>query len=610
MSTSATVATLPVAPRRLPRRGVFFGLRAGQIAAAQAAVALLVAASTAGWIALAITVPAATALVVLAWVRLRHRWLYQWLAVALRYASRRHTLAADSGAGAVLDLVAPGTRVKPAELAGDAAAVLVDAYGVTAVLEVGDAAGLLAESVHPLPVLTGLLPPPADDVPAVRLQLLVAGVPAPVPRAGGATAATSYRQLTEGRLLGQERVLLAVRIPRDDGWATEDLLRTLSGIVRRVRRRLGALPTRPLGEVAVAGVLADLAHHDGAQPAREAWQAVHLGGLLQATFRLTRWPDLRAETARRLVPRLLSLPAAATTVSVTAGPRTGAGEEEATVDLVIRLAAGDAAALNAAIQALRRLLAAEGASARRLDGEHLDGLAATLPLGGSQAPAVPGVPSDGITHTGTLAGLDIPVGGAGLMAGTNRHGAPVLIRLFRREPTRALLVGGVRGAQLVVVRAMALGARIVVQTARPQAWEPFVRGVSAPGESITMTSPGRPVDGPPGTPLHPLLVVVDVGPVGADGLPAGGWQATLIVRDDVAAVDTDALTRADLVMLQPLRPHEAAVVGPTLGLGDAAEWLTRIRQDMIGVVNRRAVRWALLSPTPIELQLIGPPGRA
>jgi hypothetical protein len=43
-----------------------------------------------------------------------------------------------------------------------------------------------------------------------------------------------------------------------------------------------------------------------------------------------------------------------------------------------------------------------------------------------------------------------------------------------------------------------------------------------------------------------------------------------------------------------------------LGLGDAAEWLTRIRGDMVGVVaGRRAVRWALLAATPTERQLVG-----
>lgn len=82
-----------------------------------------------------------------------------------------------------------------------------------------------------------------------------------------------------------------------------------------------------------------------------------------------------------------------------------------------------------------------------------------------------------------------------------------------------------------------------------------------------------------------------------------------MVRDELAPVDVDALSRADLVVLQPLRPEEAALAGGTLGLGEAQDWLTRIREDMVGVVNRRTVRWALLSPTPIERQLVGTPAR-
>jgi hypothetical protein len=243
-----------------------------------------------------------------------------------------------------------------------------------------------------------------------------------------------------------------------------------------------------------------------------------------------------------------------------------------------------------------------------MDGEHLLGLAATLPLGGAPA-AVPGVPLDGVHPAELAEGMHLPVSAGGLMLGSNRHGKPVVIRLFRPEQTRALLVGGVRAAQLIALRAMALGARVVVQTARPQAWEPFVRGAAVPGESIAVVPPGRSFEIAPGSALHPLLVVVDVGPVGADNRPGAGWQATLVVRDEFGPADVDVASRADLLVLQPLRPAEATLVGSALGLGEVAQWMTKIRPDMVGVINRRAVRWAAFSQTPIESQLIGPPTR-
>src|SRR3712207_7540932 len=49
---------------------------------------------------------------------------------------------------------------------------------------------------------------------------------------------------------------------------------------------------------------------------------------------------------------------------------------------------------------------------------------------------------------------------------------------------------------------------------------------------------------------------------------------------------TTLFRSADLLLLQPLRPDEATLAATALGLGDAAQWLTRIRPDMIGVINR------------------------
>jgi type VII secretion protein EccE len=591
-----------------PGRRPILGIRAGQVVVAQVAAALLIAAAGHGPVLLAAAALGAAAALLVAWGRLRHRWVFEWLAIGVRYATRQHTLAPSAGPGGLLGLIAPGAEVIGCDLGGDAAAVVSDRYGVTAVLELGDPNGLLAEAAQPLPSPASLLPAPGPDSPPMRIRLLLHGAPAPALSAGGGTAATSYRQLTDGRLLGQERVLLTLTVLRAEDWSESELRRALSGAVRKVRRRLGPVPARPLGDRATLGVLAELAHHDDAQPVRESWQLVNLGGLAQSTFQLRRWPDLRAEAGRRLAARLLALPASTITVSLGAGPWPADGTDLVPADLTVRLAAPTPTLLAGATQTMRRLLAADGAGVRRLDGEQLIGLAATLPLGATVSrPVSSSVPTP--LPSAALAGLDLPTGTAGLMLGANRHGAAILARLFRAEATRVMLIGGMRPAQLIALRAMALGAQIVVQTARPRAWEPFVRGVSVPGQTIPVIPPGRPVGGPAGTPLRPLLVVVDVGPVAADQQPGPGWCATLVVRDELAEVDADALSRADLVILQPLRPDEATLAGAALGLGDSAEWLTRIRDDMVGLVSRRVLRWALLSATPIESQLVGPPAR-
>ncbi|WP_127500126.1 type VII secretion protein EccE [Actinoplanes solisilvae] len=588
------------------RRGRLFGLRVGQLVATQVAVVALAVGAVNGPVGFLAGAVVALAVLALTWLRVRRRWAFEWLGVGLRFGGRRHSAGADAGPAALLRFLAPGARVEQIDLAGDPAAVLVDGYGVTAVLELGDPAGLLAEDAPAVPSPASLLPSAEAEVPPVLIQLLLTGAPAPSLRAGAGTPANSYRQLTEGRLLGHSRALLAVRVLRAEGWSEPELRRALAGLTRKLVRRLSAVGAHPLGEAAALRVVAELAHDGGVGSAQESWSSLRVGGLAQSTFRLRRWPDLRVETSRRLLSRLLTLPAAATTVSLTAGPQAAHGPTP--LDVTIRLAAPEPATLATAAQALRKLLSAERAAAQRLDGEHLHGLFATLPLGGRPS-ALPGVAADGVQPAERLEGLHLQIGASGLMLGRNRQGNPVVIRLFRPEQTRALVIGGVRCAQLVCLRAMALGARVVVQTARPRAWEPFVRGAAVPGESIAVVPPGRAIEIVPGSALHPILLVVDIGPVGADSRAGDGWQTTLIVRDEFAAADVDVASRADLLILQPLRPEEATLIGGALGLGEVAQWMTRIRPDMVGVVNRRAVRWAALAHTPIETQLIGPPGR-
>jgi len=582
------------------------GLRVGQVVATQVAALVAVAAATQGVVGIVVGAVVAVLLLALTWAPVRKRWLFEWAGVGLRYATRRKALPAGAPPAAFAELVCPGTTTVAAELAGENAAMISDGYGLTAVLEVGDRAGLLGEQAQNLPPLATLLPPANPENPPIRLQLLLTAAPAPVLATGNGPAGTSYRQLTDGRLLAQARVLLAVRVSRTEGWSTEDLRRALSSAVRKVRRRLDETPAQLLGDAAATRVLAELALHGESEPVQESWQALRVGGQAQAVFRLRRWPGSEAGQDARLVARFLALPATTTTVAISAGPWGTGRDEMLPVGMTVRLAAPAAAELNLAAQALRQAAKAEGTEVRRIDGEQLDGLAATLPLGGGG-------------QNLTLAAADVnrlalPLGLTGLMVGRNRQGAPMTLRLFRPEPTRMTLVGGVRAAQLMALRAMALGARVLVQTYRPHAWEPFIRGATMPGQVIPMVPPGRQLGEVDGTSWQPTLIVSDCGPAENNQGPVGpgtgpGWQATLVVREQLTHADTDGLSRADVVLLQPLRADEASLAGAALGLGEAAEWLTRMRPDMVAVVNRRTLRWAMLTITPIETQLVGAPTR-
>ena len=586
MSTEVAIPMAESLIRR--RRGRLFGAEPEQIVATQTAAVLVMAGSALGGVALVPAVAGAAGLLALTWLRLRGRWAFQWLAVLVRYAGRRRAAPIDSPT-ALLSFVAARMRLTTLDLPDGPAAALADDSGMTVLVELGDP----ADEASRIPSFATLLhatgrDQAAGDQPRVRAQLVLSAVSAPTTRPGTDRAQSSYRTLAEGSSLGHLRAVLALRVSRAGGWSDDELRRSLAGVARRLTRRLGPAQARPLGEVAALRAITDLAHAEtssGTDEAQETWSGIHLGGLIQATFRCR--PSSGTALSGNLVTRILHLPAAATTVALTA---TG---------LVVRLAAPDVTALETAVRALRSLLAADRVRLRRWDGAQLPGLAATLPLGWQ------GVDGRSISAP------EPAISPAGLMVGRNQSGGPVLLRLFRPEPTRALLVGGLPGAQLLAFRAMAIGARVLVRTTRPHAWEPFVRGAAVPGDSITILPPGRPFDSPSGSVRHPTLTVLDTGsaPGGPEPARDAGWQTTLVVRDEFGPADATHATEADVVVLQRLTPAEATLIGGTLGLGDTAPYFPRMRTDMVAVINRRAVRWVALSQTPIEQSLIGEPVR-
>ncbi|WP_027659936.1 hypothetical protein [Salinispora fenicalii] len=205
----------------------------------------------------------------------------------------------------------------------------------------------------------------------------------------------------------------------------------------------------------------------------------------------------------------------------------------------------------------------------------------------------------------SVAGLRLVAGGGGLVVGRNRQQEPVGLRLFRAEPTRLMLTGGVRSAQLIAFRAIALGARLFIQTGREREWDAFLRRCVIGREVASFLPPGIP---PPAAanPTEPQLVVVDTGPVtGPDPGLSTPWRATLVVRDDLAGWDSNALVRSDIVLLQRLTAAEAATAATALGLVSVQSWFTQLHPEMVGLITRGKVQWVMLSMTHTERQLIG-----
>ena len=210
----------------------------------------------------------------------------------------------------------------------------------------------------------------------------------------------------------------------------------------------------------------------------------------------------------------------------------------------------------------------------------------------------------------TLDRLELRTAGAGLVLGINQQTAPVTARLFRPEPTRTMLVGGLKCAQLIAFRALGLGARLTVRSARLGTWETFIRGTGVLPHEVDLLTPGASADRPTSA-AKPQLVVQDTGSSADehDYRDGGGWRATLTVREELTAWDIDALVRADLAIMQPLAETEAALAASALHMASIQQWISQIREDMVTLINRGTARWAPLSPTQIERNLIGHPTR-
>ncbi|MBC8093054.1 MAG: type VII secretion protein EccE [Pseudonocardia sp.] len=322
-------------------------------------------------------------------VRFRHRWLYEWVATRIRYTARRHTppRRRRGDPTGVLTLLAPDASVGTVEVDGVPVGVLEDASGMTVLLEpVGAGTGLVEEDAVTLPPPNAVLPPTSGPGPAVTGQLILHTVPRAPVVAGH--AASSYAQLLHGGAPASRRAWFAVRMTRVPGeYSSDDLRRLLGSAVRRLRRRLRAEGTemRILDADELIPLLGTLAHLDdepGRGAVRETWTAWR-SPVLQASFRLHRWPDLATHEGRRFLDRLTSVPSLSTTLAITTragGRRADRGDAE--VSTVIRLAGSDPAQLKGAAEVLSKAARESGARLDRLNGDHRSGLAASLPLAG------------------------------------------------------------------------------------------------------------------------------------------------------------------------------------------------------------------------------------
>jgi hypothetical protein len=214
-------------------------------------------------------------------------------------------------------------------------------------------------------------------------------------------------------------------------------------------------------------------------------------------------------------------------------------------------------------------------------------------------------------HTSTRAALDqlgFTGTACGLRMGVDRDGHPVTVRPFHAEPTRIALVGGYWAARLLVLRALATGARAVVVTRSPAPWQAFADWAVAGHDRVRVVPALVPHEAA-ARPHEPTLVVEDAGGLGGP-MPLQAWQTLLTLVPRLTPETAPVLAEAQLVALQRLTADEATTATSALRLtAQTGSLVQRLEPDMLALLGGGADRYVWLSPTRTEIGHLGrPPG--
>jgi hypothetical protein len=212
-----------------------------------------------------------------------------------------------------------------------------------------------------------------------------------------------------------------------------------------------------------------------------------------------------------------------------------------------------------------------------------------------------------------LDALGPPVRPAGVVLGADLDGAPLAVALIRAVPTRVVVLGGLYLARQVTLRAVGAGARALVVTGRPPAWESVRRAAGgaeddSDGDDAVVRVRGDAPADLAGATDQPLLVVQDRGATPRGPAPVlRPRRTTMVVLPSLVPAVSDLADDADLVLLQRLPPHEAELAGRLWRLSPSmTETLRTLPDRGVAVLGRNLGRRMDLVTGPKETAILGP----
>ncbi|MEC4019164.1 hypothetical protein [Streptomyces sp. H27-D2] len=209
-----------------------------------------------------------------------------------------------------------------------------------------------------------------------------------------------------------------------------------------------------------------------------------------------------------------------------------------------------------------------------------------------------------------LGALSLPVGDDGVVIGVDVRNRPAVLGFHHPVPYDTVLVGGLWTAQVLALRTAGTGARVAVESGRPQAWTNLVQAAGGGQQCMTLHEVGRvPPQGP--SVSSPVLVVRDCGLRPPRGrVTALAWQSVLTLLPYMSPVAPRLLETADLVGIQRVSPEEAEQIGRIMGLPQAEIGALSTLGDGVTLwCTRRDRQFVATQPTDAETGLLGSPRR-
>ena len=206
--------------------------------------------------------------------------------------------------------------------------------------------------------------------------------------------------------------------------------------------------------------------------------------------------------------------------------------------------------------------------------------------------------------------LTLPISDDGVVVGVNSEDEPAVLGINRPTPYDVVLIGGLWTAQVLALRAAATGARVAVETGRPQAWMQMVHAMGGGQNGLAVHDVGRvPPQG--ASAGNPVLVVRDCGMRPPRGrVVSGPWQSVLTLLPYLSPVAPRLLRQARLAGIQRVSPDEAAELGRTMALSRAeVESLPALPDGVTLWCADRDRQYVMTQPTDAETGLLGTPRR-